>query len=138
MTQTPKIVDGDWVLSNTGQIAVVEGRDKVRQDLRELFSTNRLPNGFGTYLGRIKGQTSDAFVVQALIEDEVRTGVANMRRLQETYQKNARLRSERVTGLLSIDVSQTAAGGGDVETGYAYEAVVGVQEGADLAMQGSL
>lgn len=138
MTFTMKIVDGDWVLASNGQVETVEGRTKVRQDLRELFSTERQRNGFGTYLRRIIGATDDPYAVQALIEDEISTGVANLRRLQETYQRAQRTATERVTTLVSIDVSQTAAGGGEVETGYSYTAVIGVAAGDDLGMRGTL
>lgn len=113
MTSTLKIVNNDISrLFNNSGYTYVEGNDKVKQDVKMLFTTDIRPvSGFGTGLDGLVGAVSsdphEAFAQYPIaleFQTRVRSGLVRMRSLQRKFQFSARTPQELIFDFSAAEV----------------------------------
>lgn len=86
MSNTLRIIDGDYVLNQSGQPHTLSGADKAVQDLAEMLSVDVTADGFGaglpTLLGRDEGTDPAAFSLEFMLRDAIEQGFARLVSLQ--------------------------------------------------------
>jgi len=84
MSTTLKIHDGDVVISSaSGRPLTVSDRSKLKQDIREFFTVNIQPNGFGAGLDELVGiMISDPTAMVSIAYQNVSEGLSRFAALQ--------------------------------------------------------
>lgn len=138
MTETFRVVNGDWVLDRRlGRMVTVRGRDKLRQDGRELLTIATQPNGFGAGLDDLLGRDVDPEGFRLDIARAIRRSVATLQRLQDQFLARRRTPEERLAAIASLDVSAVDLGGGTARTGFGFRLVVRPVRGEALTLSGA-
>jgi hypothetical protein len=84
MSITLKIHDGDVVISAaSGRPATISDRQKLKQDIREFFTVNVQPNGFGSGLDELVGiMLSDPTAMVSIAYQNISEGLLRFAALQ--------------------------------------------------------
>lgn len=121
MTVTFKVVDGDVVVDqSSGRPVLITGREKLRQDLRQMLTQRRGANGFGAGLDDIVALVADAVVIQSEITRRIRRGAQVLQSLQDRFHANQRSPEERLSGIAALQVGQAVQDGQRSRTSYAF------------------
>lgn len=134
MTTTFLIENGDVVVSAaTGSPAMVADGTKLRQDLREMLSTEARRNNIGAGLESvIDGQPVDQFAVRSKITRRVRRAVETMQLLQTQHHRNQRPATERLRALVLLQVAPLEGS----LTAYAFRAEFATADGGRTSTTG--
>ncbi len=114
MATTFKIKNGDVVVNNASGRPVLIGnvvggtesgpaRDKALQDLHRCLAISRIADGSGAGLEDLIGQSSEAMIMQFIIQDRLRGMFSAMLSLQNK-RSNIRPRAERFTDISALSV----------------------------------
>lgn len=107
MATTFKITDGDFGINPaTGRPTVISGADKLKQDIREFFTVNVLPNGFGSGLEQLIGIieiSPDIFT--SITDKQLREGFAQFINLINADPRIPRTAAEKVVAISNLKVS---------------------------------
>lgn len=111
MSTTFKVEGGDVAINRgTGQPAMVSGRDKLRQDLRNGLAMETRRDNIGAGLeDLVRGQAATASFIERSLRRNIRAMVSAIQDLQTRYQRPERPRSEILVRLASLEVQQVAA-----------------------------
>ncbi len=108
MALTFKITSGDWNSNPaTGRPTTISGKDKLAQDIKEFFTIQVLPNGFGAGIEQLVGVVEDSpdmFI--SLTSKQIREGLATFVSLIRADPRINRVAAERIVGLSNILVSK--------------------------------
>lgn len=134
MTTTFLIENGDVVTSAaTGSPATVADGTKLRQDLREMLSTEARRDNIGAGLESvIDGQPADQFTVRSKITRRVRRAVETMQSLQAKHHRDQRPATERLRALVLLQVAPLEGS----LTAYAFRAEFATVDGGRAATTG--
>jgi len=141
MTNTFQIVDGDVVISTaTGQPYMVEEKEKLRQDVRQLLAQDTDEDGFGASLDRIVGTVpSDPTLTRADIAQGIRDSVRVLQALQDEFQSGYRTPEERLLEIVNLTVNQIRQGTQLSKTGFLFRLdVLSVAGGQSVAVSGTI
>lgn len=107
MATTFKISNGDIVTSGaTGKFLLVSESDKLRQDIKEFFTVNVLPSGFGAGLDQLIGVVEvSPEIFMSLADRQIRDGLSKFIDLIRADSRIQRLASERILNVTNILVS---------------------------------
>ena len=107
MAQTLKITDGDWTASAaTGRPILITGALKLKQDIKEFFTIQVLPNGFGAGLEQLIGiveVSQDIFT--SITDKQIREGLSTFISLIKADPRINRTAPERIVGMSNLKVS---------------------------------
>lgn len=121
MTRTIKVTNGDWTIDRrTGRPVMIEGKDKLKQDIRECLSIATQPNGYGAGLDDLIGMDADPFSVQSQVQRAVRRSVVALQRLQEQFQLAERSAEERIASVTAIRVQPANIGGQTSKVAFSF------------------
>lgn len=108
MSQTLKIVNGDVVINSaSGRPISVSNEIKLRQDIKEFFSIDVQPSGFGSGLEQLIGLVEispDAFITMA--DRQIRDGISEFMRLQVAEQRIFRPGTESILGISGVIIER--------------------------------
>lgn len=108
MSSTFKVTNGDVIINQSnGRPSLIANRDKLRQDIKEFFSVNIMPNGFGSGIEQLIGLieiSPDAFVT--MTDRQIRDGVNEFIRLQVSDYRIPRSIDERIIGVSGVIVER--------------------------------
>jgi hypothetical protein len=104
MAQTFKVVDGDIVISGaTGRPTLISGATKLRQDIKEFFTVDILPNGFGSGLEQLIGVVeSSPDMFMSMGDRQIRDGLVKFINLIRGNTLIARTPAEIITNVTNI------------------------------------
>jgi len=104
MAQTFKVVDGDIVISNaTGRPTFVSGAIKLSQDIKEFFTVDILPNGFGSGLEQLIGVVeSSPDMFMSMGDRQIREGLLKFVNLIRGNTLIARTPAEIIVNVTNI------------------------------------
>jgi hypothetical protein len=104
MAQTFKVVNGDIVISGaTGRPTFVSGAIKLSQDIKEFFTVDILPNGFGSGLEQLIGiveSSPDMFM--SMGDRQIREGLLKFVNLIRGNTRIARTPAEIIINVTNI------------------------------------
>ncbi len=107
MSQTFKITDGDWTASAaTGKPILITGAAKLKQDIKEFFTIQVLPNGFGAGLEQLIGiveVSQDIFT--SITDKQIREGLSTFISLIKSDPRINRTAAEKIVGMSNLKVS---------------------------------
>jgi hypothetical protein len=103
MSQTFRIVNGDWVISPAGTTELVSDLPKLGQDFSELLTINPMPNGFGAGLESVIGTVGVPTTIAAALDSRIRSAIQRWQVLQQR-QRAVRSLRERVAGIATLRV----------------------------------
>lgn len=103
MSQTFRIVNGDWVITPAGQPDLISNLPKLGQDFTELLTINTMPNGFGASLEEVVGTVGVPTTIAASLDSRIRSAIQRWQVLQQK-QRAVRTLQERVASLALLTV----------------------------------
>lgn len=108
-----KLTNGDLSLSNSGDLSIVEGSDKLIQDVVKIITTQIGTNRFYPWYGSpisqtLIGTSYDERFVSAAAASQLRTSLDNLQRLQKEQLKTAQIVSpqEQIAAIQGISVER--------------------------------
>lgn len=108
MARTFKVQNGDIMVSAAnGRPTLVEGIEKLRQDIVEFFTVSITPTGFGAGLEQLIGLISmGSHAFTSIADKQIRDGIVEFRKLQRSNTNIPRTPDERIVGVTGVQVEQ--------------------------------
>lgn len=134
MATTFLIENGDVVVSEAGgQTKLIADGDKLKQDIKEMLSTEARADNIGAGLeGVVGGRPADKFTIRAEISRRLRRAIATLQTLQVKFQRAERPIDERVRRLSVVEV-QALEGS---LSAFAFKVAVTTERGFDTSVSG--
>jgi len=108
MSKTFRVRNADIsITAYGGRPELVSDNVKLRQDILEFFSVNVMPNGFGSGIEQLVGiaDSGEAMFI-SLVHNNIREGLDNFIRLQNSDPAISRPKSERISSISGLVVSR--------------------------------
>lgn len=132
MAQTFKINNGDVVINTaTGKPTLILDGAKLRQDLKEFFTVDVQPSGFGAGIEQLVGvvEISPTIFVSAT-DRQIRDGMEIFKSLQRAENRIPRLAEEQILALSYLQVDQDPSN----PTQYFFRANILTEKGTELPL----
>jgi hypothetical protein len=107
-----KLERGDIVLGQSGDVQVVTGNAKLKQDIIKILLTqigdNKFHQGYGSYIGSIQiGSYADEKLVTLDLESSARTALRNIMSLQRAQSRRQVLSpGEIIVDILNVSITR--------------------------------
>lgn len=142
MTSGLKLTKGDIPFSSaTGRPLLVEGLEKLRQDVRENLETEAQRDGTGADIDGVVSLLGDVFSLRAEISRRVVDSLTALKRVQDSVQRFDRTNEEKFARLANLVVVPIKpVGSGDISgTDYAFRVdVLSVAGATPVTVSGTL
>lgn len=136
MSRTFKIVNGDYVLDRTnGRPTTVTGREKLRQDVNIMLTTETRANSYGAGLEDLIGRDMDPAAFRIEVGRRIRSSTNALQRLQDQFLAAQRTAQERLATIAALSVFVLP---GDEKTGVGFRLRVTPVAGDAVALSGAI